>query len=157
MEGAEDGGALRARVGEAVEGAGDAQAVEDPVGEGEGASVAVSVEHTRLNTAMPPSPPVAAIDTKSRVELVFVGRAIAAITPVIPVASVLTLTVAGECRDPVPLSLWNTTIWHEEEGLRARHQQCWTFGENRNRFGQHRKDLDVHISISIFHRSKPEG
>ena len=102
MEGPGDGEV----VGGEREGAGDGAIVGARVGETvEGAIVAGSVEHSRLNTTMPPSPPGCAMDTKSLAELVFVDCAIAAITPLKLEAPVLTLTVVGECRCPVSVSL----------------------------------------------------
>ena len=62
------------------------------------------------------------METKSLVELVFVDCAIAAITP--SMVSVLTCTAVGECRDPVLISLWYTTIWRKQERLREEYQHA---------------------------------
>lgn len=86
----------------AVEGAGDGETAGAWVGEGDGDA---AVEHARLNTAMPPSPSVAATDTKSLLELVFVDCVIPDITPLMVSASLPTLAVLGEYRDPVEASL----------------------------------------------------
>ena len=94
-----------------MEGAGDGETTGGDVGEGDGASVSGAVEHARPNTAMPPSSPVASMDTKSLLGLVFAACAVAPITPRKAAASVLTLTVLGECKDPVSAYLWNITIW----------------------------------------------
>lgn len=65
--------------------------------EGDGAGVVGPVEHARLNTAMPPSPPAAAMDTKSLLlELVSGDCVMVAITPAMVSASLPTLTVLGE-------------------------------------------------------------
>lgn len=71
------------------------------VGMGDGAAI----EHARLNTAIPPSSLVAAMDTKTLLELAFVDCVMAVIIPLIVSASLPTLTVLGEYRDPVEASL----------------------------------------------------
>lgn len=65
------------------------------VGKDDGAIVVEPIEHARSNTAMPPAPSVAAIDTKSLLELVFVDCVIPATTPLMVSASLPTLTVLG--------------------------------------------------------------
>lgn len=81
---------------ETVEGAGDGETAGAWVDEGDGAGVVGPVEHARLNTAMPPSPPVAAMDTKSLLELVSGDCVMVTITPAMVSASLPTLTVLGE-------------------------------------------------------------
>lgn len=104
------GDGVGAGVGDGV-GAVVGRGVGEGVGFTVGAGVGGGVVHSKLKTAIPPSPSLAAMDTKSRSVLEVMLRDMPAMTPLTVPASSPTSTVAGADRDPVEGSLWNNTIW----------------------------------------------